>query len=360
MVYRRIIFVLVMVFYTLGIAVAQDAETEPHVIPLYYDLTASIDNNFDLDTLLAEVNTRLTEFALVVVPDPTPQGYLWTQSGITLFSSRDEDGEIQFVLEANNPTLDRLSPVLESRHDVSTSTVETLADILFALALYHHDSVDAAQRAFEALIASDEPNQFHYYLGYLALLEDDYPAALAHFDTTFTDFHAERVRVASSAAWALWQMGATDAAFERINTALDGAVTVSNEVVLMRSRAYLFALMLDYDAALMDIDAAIALAETHDFSRVTRAGLYTNRAELVFLIYEWDRVEENLDMALELDPTYAPAYFQRGVLFYTMARREDAIADFEMYLVLTPDGIYNEQATEYIESIEIELEALGG
>ncbi|MEO0598522.1 MAG: hypothetical protein AAF126_20610, partial [Chloroflexota bacterium] len=108
-----------------------------------------------------------------------------------------------------------------------------------------------------------------------------------------------------------------------------------------------------------DMDVAIELAENSDVTGLLLPELYTTRGEIVFLIYEWDRVEDNFNTAIELAPAYAPAYFQRGILFYTVARREDAQADFETYLELAPDGIYAEQATSYIESIEIELEALG-
>src|SRR5690606_10952459 len=104
---------------------------------------------------------------------------------------------------------------------------------------------------------------------------------------------------------------------------------------------------------------AITLAEENELSNETLAELYTIGGEIIFLIYEWDRVEDNFDTAIELNPEYDRAYFQRGVLFYTMARREDALADFQTYLDIQPNGIYAEEAQSYSESIEIELEALG-
>lgn len=137
-------------------------------------------------------------------------------------------------------------------------------------------------------------------------------------------------------------------------------LTTGNIVDILSRTAKLYALTFDYDSAIVDIDEAINLAEANELDNAVLAELYTVRGEIIFLIYEWDRVEDNFDTAIELDADYAPAYFQRGVLFYTMARREDALTDFEQYLVLEPDGIFAEQADGYIESIQVELDALGG
>lgn len=137
-------------------------------------------------------------------------------------------------------------------------------------------------------------------------------------------------------------------------------ILVEKQLELITKRAQLYALSLDYDSAIADIDEAVAIAEENELSSETLAELYTIRGEIIFLIYEWDRVEDNFTMAIDLNPDYGRAYFQRGVLFYTMARRDDALVDFQTYLDLEANGIYAEEAQSYIESIEIELDALGG
>lgn len=129
---------------------------------------------------------------------------------------------------------------------------------------------------------------------------------------------------------------------------------------ILPRRAQLYALAFDYDSAIADIDAAIELAEANDVSNEWLAELYTLRGEIIFLIYEWDRVLENFNIALELAPDYAPAYFQRGVLYYTMTERENALADFQHYLEIAPDGEHAAEAQRYIDSIQLELESLGG
>lgn len=129
---------------------------------------------------------------------------------------------------------------------------------------------------------------------------------------------------------------------------------------ILPRRAQLYALAFDYDSAIADMDAAIEIAEANNASDTQLAELYTLRGEIIFLIYEWDRVLDNFNTALEFDPDYAPAYFQRGILYYTMAQRESALADFQHYLEIAPDGDDAAEAQRYIDSIQIELESLGG
>jgi len=159
--------------------------------------------------------------------------------------------------------------------------------------------------------------------------------------------------------WVYLQLGRNDDAFDLIAEAIEFSYYEPSLVYLLSVRAQLYALALDYNSAIADIDEAITLAEENELSNETLAELYTIGGEIIFLIYEWDRVEDNFDTAIELNPEYDRAYFQRGVLFYTMARREDALADFQTYLDIQPNGIYAEEAQSYSESIEIELEALG-
>lgn len=108
------------------------------------------------------------------------------------------------------------------------------------------------------------------------------------------------------------------------------------------------------------MDTLIELAEGHSIEAEYFAQLYTQRGEIVLLIYEWDRALADFDQAIATAPEYAPAHYQRGILLYTMADREAALAAFERYLEFAPDGQYAELARSTIESIEIELDALGG
>lgn len=193
----------------------------------------------------------------------------------------------------------------------------------------------------------------HLALGNYEEAREIYQVLLSEY-TRFTHFPS-----LINLSWIYFQQNNIEDALELFESEIADSEGLY-KAVLLSYRARLHALSLDYDSAIADIDEAITLAEDNEIDNLMLAELYTIRGEIIFLIYEWDRVEDNFDMAIALDPTYARAYFQRGVLFYTMARREDAMVDFEQYLALDPDGIYAEQATSYIDSIEIELEALGG
>ncbi|MEO1164233.1 MAG: hypothetical protein AAFV98_10645 [Chloroflexota bacterium] len=289
-------------------------------------------------------------------------------SQITFFG----DEQIFFVY--NTRTVSVISPMLVDASspiiytlpcpDSDTSESDYIADELTALLLYITGHYDLAESAFLDIVnnegLSESPNidSLYFLLGNLNVKQGDYIEAERHYQSISDNNFEASVNL----AWVLLQRGETANAFETINTLL--AIAVENEdtlseIFLMQSRAWLYALDFDYDSAIADMDVAIELAENSDVTGLLLPELYTTRGEIVFLIYEWDRVEDNFNTAIELEPAYAPAYFQRGILFYTVARREDAQADFETYLELAPDGIYVEQATSYIESIEIELEALG-
>lgn len=109
-------------------------------------------------------------------------------------------------------------------------------------------------------------------------------------------------------------------------------------------------------------DAAISLMDSAILIDGNSAELYTIRGQMIMLLYEWDRAIADYNTAIEIDPTYAPAYFHRGVAYYSIAERIDreaALADFEQYLYLAPDGELAEQAQSYITGLQFEIEALG-
>ena len=81
-------------------------------------------------------------------------------------------------------------------------------------------------------------------------------------------------------------------------------------------------------------------------------------------IYEWDKSLDDYNTAIELNPSYAEAYFQRGLLYYSILQtgdslREEALADFRHYLELAPDGPHADEPRRYITGIEAAMVALG-
>lgn len=130
--------------------------------------------------------------------------------------------------------------------------------------------------------------------------------------------------------------------------------TAAAKGLLHRSKA--FAAAGNYDASISILSVAISL--------VPQDGtIYIERGQMYRAVYEWDRALDDFNRAIDLDSSFADAYFQRGLLYYSILQtgvetRDEALADFERYLTLTPDGQYVEQAAAYIDEINISLEVL--
>jgi len=210
----------------------------------------------------------------------------------------------------------------------------------------------------------------NFYQGNNALMLGNFEDAIGFLEATIFELDRGSQQEIINLAWLYIHTGKIEEALELISEKFD---ITSQDIQtrmhtggwvylydLLPRRAQLYALAFDYDSAIADMDAAIALAEANEVSDERLAELYTLRGEIIFLIYEWDRVLENFNTALELAPDYAPAYFQRGVLYYTMTERESALVDFQHYLGITPDGEHAAEAQRYIDSIQLELESLGG
>lgn len=235
------------------------------------------------------------------------------------------------------------SPVLENHPDRSTAQVNvSTAEDAAALALY---AAGACENAAPLLDDSSSP-VMAFYRGNCAVINNNLEAAIDHYEAASTSGAGAYI----NRAWVYVQLARNDEAFASLR-----GMTLPFEnaslVWVLSKRAELHALAFDYDRAIADVTAAIALDPQN-------AALYEQRARHIFLIYEWDRVLEDYSRAIELDPTFAEAYFGRGVLYYTQGPRENAIPDFKRYLDLAPDGQRAEAAAEYISEIEVQLDLL--
>ncbi len=314
-----------------------------------------------VDAFITDMQDELSNYNIELIEDEAWEQFPPNHIGVILFGEHrlDENNTIQVVyVEAWSHGIATLSPILQfssvigmDMHDDSTE------NFFLGMVLYAGNYFRQAE-AYLTTVQQDDlmSGSISFYLGNLALAREDYESAIQLFQ------QIERIPK-SNLAWAYLQNGQEDEAFSfitnEINNAIENNVHPSISYFL-EVRAILYTLIFDYDNAIADIDEAIAVAEENNFHNSSLARLYTIRGEIIFLIYEWDRVEDNFNMAIELNPEYDRAYFQRGVLYYTMARREDALADFQTYLDIQPNGIYADEAQSYIESIEIELEALSG
>ncbi|MEM9951179.1 MAG: tetratricopeptide repeat protein [Chloroflexota bacterium] len=326
-----------------GFGVSNGQETTIEIPYSIYDINETY--RIQIEEFLEELETELLVHGIniifVEVDANLDYDIIYLDFGWVTSYSRNSEIAMVSLLLSNHAMVN----TIESKEIEWTS-----AHIAYALGEY-----DVARQILNEYENPSEKCdiQISRILGNIALIEARYQDAIQYFECAIND---ENYQIPRNLAWSYVQSGDLDSALELLNPLFD-EFTIHSRILAFRSQLY--AIAFDYDSAIADIDEAIRIAEANDFSVTELAELYTIHGEIIFLIYEWDRVEEDFNTAIELDPSYSPAYFQRGVLFYTMARREDAQADFEQYLELEPDGIYAEQAQTYIESIETELEALG-
>lgn len=211
-----------------------------------------------------------------------------------------------------------------------------------------------------------------FYSGVCALQAEEYTVAEALFKAVeYNNPQYRPVESIVNSAWLRQYAGFPDEAIEILTNDINFAHSEetlywSEEfrnlrlTTVLSSRAQLHALNFDFDSAITDINTAIGLDPQNP-------ELYVTRGQIRMLLYEWDGVMDDYNTALELDPDYADAYYYRGLLNYTVAGvgnsdvnalRNAAIADFERYLDLAPDGLHAGDAAQYIEQIQAELEAL--
>jgi tetratricopeptide (TPR) repeat protein len=371
--------VILTVFFVVLSFTTQVFAQEKHPIRLYLQ---SHDNLQDeTDEFIENLQSELAEdnFTIEIVTENT-------NANLEITFDIDEDDNIIFRLQPITPLELPNSPALYAHFNqpFTYTIIDWNRDLE---ALLHLSSGIAFYSVEEWYLASDEligatydvrietPEQgifLSIYLGNCYVANSEYERATHVYFASIIGKQFLPLYVNS--IWTLLQLdtdwtsryGQNQAFYLEYNFGvLDNILSFHNpstsqSIEILYHRAQLYALAFDYDSAIADMDAAIELAEANNVSDEQLAELYTLRGEIIFLIYEWDRVLENFNTALELDPDYAPAYFQRGVLFYTMTEREHALADFQHYLEIAPDGEHAAETQRYLDSIQLELESLGG
>jgi lipoprotein NlpI len=274
-------------------------------------------------------------------------------------------------LQFDSP-LDTTSPVLENDLVPTpagvgfTGSVNEAASIATGLIAYSLGQCDIATQYFDRF--NDENiNAFYtdFYRGNCALMDGEYETAIHIFASIYHPDGPAYTSVVTNLAWAYLQVGQQAEAIQALTDFLDGfeaSHSPKSRINGLVKRSQIYALAFEFSEAVEDLDEAIEITQKLDqseFGDSQLAKLYFERAQRILLTYEWDDVLADYNTALELDPDYAEAYYHRGVLFYTQGPREEALPDFERYLELEPAGEWATEAADYIESIEIELEALG-
>jgi tetratricopeptide (TPR) repeat protein len=307
---------------------------------------------------------------------------------------RDPEGQIGINFSLRTPASFDISPFLETQYDQQydlggifdyvyspndTTTRDSTIKLLVGLGLYsvgncleadtllHEASNILDGFKVEYVRAFDKdllPAQISFYRANCAVLRNDYSAAIELYQDALLYYGKNSGRAAGhliyfapaiNLTWVYLKIGDSGKAFALMNLLVASAPysNYSEQVFRIRlKQVQLYALAFRYDDAIKAMDALIEIAPNDP-------ELYVMRGQMILLTYEWDAVLSDYNKAIELDPNYADAYFYRGVLFYTQGPREQALEDFERYLELAPDGEHAEEAAKYIDSIKVELEALG-
>ncbi len=259
------------------------------------------------------------------------------------------------------------------------ATTQVILDLITALSMYSINQCDKANQYFshaeKALptLSSDTVNiraSIEFYRGTCALIAGDFDTAAHHYElsqnsnpklTLFTDASVVNL------AWVYIKLGRNAEAFQLMETEIarfNPKYSFGFAATALSQRSKLYELAFQYDDAVADLDLAIEYClNSTSVTPSYCARYYTLRGQTYLLLYEWDNVLADYNTAIELDPSYADAYFYRGVLFYSILQTgqtmyTEALADFNRYLELAPDGDHAAEATRYLTDIQIQQNAL--
>lgn len=263
------------------------------------------------------------------------------------------DGGVQFFPQ-NTPQTAQ-SPILMNGSHLDVYPLEDIQAITTTYAYYTYGQCDPF--AENVLTVNAE----HLLRGNCALFENDIEQAMTSYQQGIDDrYYPAYINM----AWIHTQQGDGEIAMQLLQQFSDVDLlnlTAHQQIEWLSHRAMIEAAIFQYTEAIETISQAIEIATENNLSDDILAILYKQRGDHIFLIYEWDRVLNDYDRAIEYNPAYADAYFARGVLYYTQGPRTQALTDFEQFIALvkTNDTRYP-YAQFYIESIMVELEALNG
>ncbi|MBZ0296496.1 MAG: tetratricopeptide repeat protein [Anaerolineae bacterium] len=213
------------------------------------------------------------------------------------------------------------------------------------------------------LVGEDNLRNIYWMRGQCALAVEDYQSAIALYEKALEYRDSEpQVGITVGLAQALIHTGKIerakalmDALQERFSFLKEGGGLATYQSIVV-ARAEIYTLANDFDTAIEAMDSLIAYRPDLAIFRSLRGQIYLAQ-------YEWDKALEDFNTAIELAPDDADAYYQRGLLYYSILQtgvetRDEALADFEHYLELDPLGQHAQVAARYAESIRAELEAL--
>lgn len=383
---RRWFWLIAIALMTIS-SVAQDDETSPNgdedTVFIQVWMPAMSETAQEMtDEIFGRIVSALTDSGINhQFVDAYPSTYGENSVVIRFYQIGDtENNTLLISMSSNGRYLSDISPLLHDNYDhtIAFNAIKNeiplnqlISDMAIGLAYYATAACSQATRYFDIALNNlpEVSAQIAFLKGNCAIIAENYETAARHFEASLSQIEDDISyfeNTVTNLAWVYVQLGQGDDAIALMDDFVDAArcsgEPIGNlspvftgpptcESEALAYRAQIHALLFDFDAAVADIDAAIALDPENP-------SLHVQRGQIVVLLYEWDRVLENYDTAIALDPGYADAYFHRGVLYYTVLERETALADFERYLELQRNREFFIEATNYIESIRTELDSL--
>ncbi len=275
-----------------------------------------------------------------------------------------------FYLELHKSPMSAISPLYDEFslskefHPEKADSFQGAVMAVTATLLYAENKYSIAEQYMHRASFSVywEIDSLPLFYGNCALLRKDYRSAIEDYRYLVTGYDivgADDEIAPPTIAWSYMQLGQQEKALTLANKLVEWEKRVKDSERIsqaLANRAQLYNLAFRYDDAVKDLTAAIDLSPTHP-------ALYALRGQTYLLLYQWDNVLADYNKAIELYPTYADAYYFRGVLYYSIlqtgqAMYNDALADFNHYLELAPNGEHAADATRYANDIQTQINAL--
>jgi tetratricopeptide (TPR) repeat protein len=309
-----------LLLLSLQITHAQEENTaeEEDIIKLSYFNAAdeSIANEF-LDLTITALEEYDVDVELVELEDGDPDIHILFRPVGNRSSSAQTNG-VTYVLNLFKTPLSAIShaldPVLADRAVIFAAPVDIASELTTAVMLFSIGECEFATKILDDITEEVESPIWDYhinfYQGHCALLEEDYENAQLYFEDVLYDIVGDYYP--SSA----------------VNLAYIYLITEQDEIAA---------------TLLQDLKDAIP-TWSNDY-----AAIVTRRAVLFAQIEDYETALADLNEALNSNPNYAPAYYERGLVYYAQGDESAAQADMEKYIELAPDGDYVTDAEERLE-----------
>ena len=223
--------------------------------------------------------------------------------------------------EIAKEALDRASRLLEGESIVYAESA--------LLALDVGDLVEANRLIDAAAVGLEETALIGYLKGNLACMNGNFLLARNHFDDVLERYDPLHVRARLNRISASLALGLHDSAMDDCRILLDQAP----ELTLAKCRmADVFMLIANWSSAKDLWTEILEVNGNHPHA-------LTQLAACNITLGNPDQAEAPLNKAIRLDPEFAPAWHNRGLLYLEWAEEEAAIQDFETTIKVDPKHI---------------------